>query len=78
MTDVKQQIKKGYDLRSSVAHGSEPEAKDMKMKGQQVSFEKFVLATEEIVRSGLRKAVQASPDAHGRVSIPWDNLVPPK
>jgi hypothetical protein len=74
--DVFQHMKLGYDLRSSVAHGGEPKKKDIKIKNIQASLTKFVQATEDIVRGGLRKAINQMPDS-GRLVIPWDDLVLP-
>jgi len=70
-------MKIGYDLRSAVAHGSDPEGRQIKLKGERVPLNDFVVATEAVVRAGLLKAVnQVEPGK--RFSIPWDELILPE
>jgi Apea-like HEPN len=68
-------MRRAYDLRSVVAHGGEPKAKDIKIKGQQVGLPELVRATEEIVRAALYKAMKQIPPRTGRLSIVWEDLV---
>jgi hypothetical protein len=74
---VRDHMKRAYDLRSSVAHGSEPKRKDIKVKDRQVSLAEFVRATEQIVRSALYKAMQQISPGGGRLAIDWEDLIIP-
>ena len=75
---VRDHMGRAYDLRSTVAHGGDPKPKDIRVRGQQASLAEFVLATEDIVRHALHKAVhQISPGA-GRSPIAWEDLVLPE
>jgi Apea-like HEPN len=76
--EVFRQMRRGYDVRSVVAHGGVPEPSDIKVKDARVSLAQLVEATEEIVRSGLYKAIQQLGGAGRRLSIPWDDLVLPE
>jgi hypothetical protein len=66
-------MKSAYGVRSKIVHGDEPKARDLKVKDVQVSLVKFVQATEEVVRQGLREALNRAtgwpPD--------WDGLTLP-
>jgi hypothetical protein len=71
-------MRRAYDLRSVVAHGGEPKPKDVKIKDVQVSLLEVVDATEAILRSALKKALDQPTGSAGRLSIPWDDLVLPE
>jgi hypothetical protein len=75
---VRDHMKRAYDLRSVVAHGGDPKPKDVKVKGQHVSLANFVHVTEDIVRNALHKAVQQLSSGTGRLSISWEDLVLPE
>jgi hypothetical protein len=76
--EVRDHMKRAYDLRSVVAHGGEPKPKDVKVKDQQVSLSEFVRMTEEIVRGALHKAMQQLSSDSDRLSIAWEDLVLPE
>jgi hypothetical protein len=67
-------MKSAYSVRSKIVHGDEPRPKDLKVKGVQVPLAEFVQATEEVVRQGLREALNRAvgwpPD--------WDGMTLPK
>jgi hypothetical protein len=67
-------MKSAYAVRSKIVHGDEPRPKDLKVKGVQVPLAEFVQATEEVVRQGLREALNRAagwpPD--------WDGMTLPK
>jgi hypothetical protein len=67
-------MKSAYAVRSKIVHGDEPRPKDLKVKGMQVQLAEFVQATEEVVRQGLREALNRvaawPPD--------WDGMTLPK
>jgi hypothetical protein len=67
-------MKSAYGVRSKIVHGDEPKPKDLKVKGAQVPLAEFVQATEEVVRQGLREALNRAagwpPD--------WDGMTLPK
>ena len=71
-------MRRAYDLRSVVAHGGEPKSKDVKVKEVQVSLLEIVDATEAILRTALKKALDQAAGSAGRLSIPWDDLVLPE
>jgi len=75
--EVLQQIDAGYKVRNAVAHGDEPEAKDLNVKGQQASLNEVARAVETIVRAGLYKAIQQLPETSGQLAISRDDLLPP-
>lgn len=72
------QMKRGYDARSAVAHGGEPRPKDLHVQGARVGLPEFVQAAEEIVRVGIYKAFRQLPDGGKRFSVPWDDLILPE
>jgi hypothetical protein len=58
--EVKRQLIRGYSVRSAVAHGGEPNTKDLKAaNGDAVTLEEFVDGIEDLVRLAVRKAVEA-------------------
>ena len=67
-------MKSAYSVRSKIVHGDEPKPKDLKVKGAQVPLAEFVQATEDVVRQGLREALNRAvgwpPD--------WDGMTLPK
>ena len=72
--DVFDLMKSAYNVRSKIVHGDEPRPKDLKVKGAQVPLAEFVQATEDVVRQGLREALNRAagwpPD--------WDGMTLPK
>jgi hypothetical protein len=75
--EVFQHMRRGYDIRSTIAHGGEPRARDLKIKEQAVDLRAFVQATEEIVRAALYKALRQLPGTSTRLIIRWDDLILP-
>jgi hypothetical protein len=73
--EVLAQMRLGYDLRSAVAHGGEPKPKDIKVKGLSATLPELVSATENIVRTALRKAMREVPESGRRLTILWDDLI---
>lgn len=67
-------MRSAYGVRSKIVHGDEPKPKDLKVKGPQVPLGEFVQATEEVVRQGLREALNNAaewpPD--------WDSMTLPR
>jgi hypothetical protein len=67
-------MKSAYAVRSKIVHGDEPKPKDLKVKGVPVPLAEFVQATEDVVRHGLREALNRAagwpPD--------WDGMTLPK
>jgi hypothetical protein len=67
-------MKSAYAVRSKIVDGDEPRPKDLKVKVVQVPLAEFVQATEEVVRQGLREALNRAagwpPD--------WDGMTLPK
>jgi len=74
---VRDHMKRGYDLRSAIVHGSMPSPKDIKLKGEQVELKVFATATEDILRAALHKAL-AEVTETGRLSIAWDDMILPE
>lgn len=78
--EIFQQIRAAYDVRSAVAHGGQPDAKDLKIKGKLIplaEYASFVQCIENIVRAGLYKAFKQFTDESNNMSIDWDALVLP-
>ncbi len=71
-------MRRGYDIRSTIAHGGEPKAKDLKVKDEAVDLPTFVQTTEEILRAALYKALRQSSGADVRLAIQWDDLILPE
>jgi len=67
-------MKSAYAVRSRIVHGDEPRPKDLKVKGVQVPLAEFVQATEEVVRQGLREALNRA----ARWPPDWDGMTLPK
>jgi hypothetical protein len=72
--EIKRQLTRGYSVRSAVAHGDEPRARDLKApNGDQIPLDEFVGGIEELVRLAVRKAVEAV--GAGQTWPPdWDGL----
>lgn len=69
-------MKMAYNARSIVAHGAIPKAKDLKVQRQAITLEELLVRTKEIVRQGIRKALDsASSSTTGKLSIDWDSLL---
>jgi hypothetical protein len=68
-------IKRGYDVRSAVAHGGEPRARDMFVSSDRDRLPELTRAVEEIVRGGLRRALRQMPAAGTHLKIPWDDVI---
>ena len=57
-------MRSAYNARSKVVHGDVPRAKDMTVKGTEVSLTDFVQATEDVVRQGLQEALAQGVQHH--------------
>jgi hypothetical protein len=75
--DVFKLMKRGYDARSTVAHGGTPQPKEIVVKDSQVKLVELVKATEDVVRAGLNKALRQMAGTGKQLAIPWDDLVLP-
>jgi hypothetical protein len=76
--EVFKQIRSGYTVRNTVAHGGSPRQKDLKIKGSQIpitEFGQFIQCIEEIVRAGLRKAFREATAENPLMEIDWDELI---
>lgn len=51
-------MRNAYDVRSSIAHGSDPAKNKLRFKGDAVTLEKFCDILNKIVRMGLVKAIK--------------------
>ena len=71
-------MKAAYNSRSTIVHGDEPKPKDLKVKGVPVPLPDFVQATEDVVRQGLRQALNVATDPKGKWPPDWDGLTLPK
>jgi hypothetical protein len=74
---VFQHMRRGYDVRSTIAHGGEPNPTDLKVKDERVDLRAFVHTTENIVRAALYKALRQASGTSTRLVIPWDDLILP-
>ena len=66
---VFEDVQHAYDVRSKIAHGSQPSAKNLVIAGKCVSRENFVSAIGEHVRVALRIAIDAG------LPTDWDALI---
>jgi hypothetical protein len=71
-------MKSGYRVRSKIVHGGVPRAEDLTVKGAQVSLTDFVQATEEVIRQGLREALNRASAPKGKWPPDWDEMTLPK
>jgi hypothetical protein len=69
-------MRSAYGVRSAIVHGEAPRPKDLRVKGAQVPLVDFVQATEEVVRQGLRTALQR--ETKGKWPPDWDGMTLPK
>ncbi len=76
--NVFDQMKSAYGVRSKIVHGEAPRAKDLKVKGAQVPLADFVQATEEVIRQGLREALNRALAPKGKWPPDWDEMTLPK
>lgn len=71
---VRRHMKLAYDVRSVIAHGGIPDARDLKLPdGTSVDLAGFARQTEEILRQALRKAIRMGPRKGGIED--WDALL---
>jgi hypothetical protein len=58
--EIQRQLRRGYDVRSAVAHGAVPNNEALKSPaGEAVALPAFVRGIEELVRLAVRKAIEA-------------------
>jgi hypothetical protein len=69
-------MRSAYDVRSKVVHGSTPDPSALRVSGVQVSLPDFVQAVEEVVRQGLRAALQRA--MRGKWPPDWNGMTLPK
>lgn len=74
--DVFDLLRSAYGVRSAIVHGDTPRPKDLRVKGAQVPLADFVQATEDVVRQGLRAALQR--ETKGKWPPDWDGTTLPK
>jgi len=63
-----------YEARSRIAHGNEPRPSRLKFKGDTVTLEGFCNILNEIVRTGLVKAINYS-ERNPNSEIDWDRMI---
>jgi Apea-like HEPN len=69
-------MKRSYDVRSAIAHGSHPTKGQLKIQDEQLSLDEFVERSGAVIRAGVRKALnQASKSPERRLLIDWEALV---
>jgi hypothetical protein len=69
-------MRKAYDARSKIAHGSEPKPSELKFKENTVSLEEFCNILNEIVRTGLVKAINyAERKSVSKFEPDWDQML---
>ncbi len=65
-----------YDARSAIAHGNEPKPSRLKFKGNTVELESFCNTLNEIVRTGLVKAINyAERKSVSKFEPDWDGMI---
>lgn len=69
-------MRRAYDARSRIAHGSEPTQAQLKFKGDAISLEEFANVLNEIVRTGLVKAINyAERNSVSAFKPDWDGRI---
>jgi hypothetical protein len=72
---IQKQLRRAYDVRSSVAHGGTPKEDDLKSPtDERLSLDAFVSGIEELVRLAVRKGIEAV-GRGARWPPDWDTLV---
>ena len=71
-------MKSAYGVRSKIVHGDVPKPKDLKLKGVQVPLAEFVQGIEEVVRQGLREALNRAASRRFKWPPDWDGMTLPK
>ena len=74
--EVFKQLRAGYTVRSTVAHGGSP--KNLKIKGNPVpiaELDRFIQCIEDIVRAGLYKAFREAAAGNFLMEIDWEALL---
>ena len=73
--DVFRFMRNGYDARSAIVHGGSPDEKLLtSIDGRQLTLVGFADATESILRTAFRKAIE-NPDPAGGALTDWDALI---
>jgi hypothetical protein len=74
--DVYDFMRIAYDARSRIAHGNEPDPSRLKFKGNVITLEKFCNILNEIVRTGLVRAINFSErNSVGKFNTGWDGMI---
>lgn len=69
-------MRKAYDARSKIAHGSEPKPSELKYKGNAVPLEEFCRLLNDVVRLGLVKAINFTERNSVSAFKPdWDGMI---
>lgn len=69
-------MRNAYEARSRIAHGSEPRPSKLKFKGNEISLEEFCKVLNEIVRTGLVKAIDYTEQNSMSTFKPdWDGMI---
>ena len=69
-------MKRAYDARSAIAHGSEPKPSDLKFKGNVIVLEEFCRILSNIVRMGLVKAINyTESNSLTKFEPLWDEMI---
>lgn len=69
-------MRKAYDARSKIAHGSELRPNELKYKGNTVPLQEFCRLLNEVVRLGLVKAVNYTErNSVSKFTPDWDGMI---
>jgi hypothetical protein len=69
-------MRKAYDARSKIAHGSDPKPSELKYKGNAVPLQEFCRLLNEVVRLGLVKAINYTErNSVSKFEPDWDGMI---
>lgn len=74
--DIRKLMKTLYNLRSDVAHGTEPDPKDLKLYGKPASLFEINREASRVIRAGLRRAMlETIKNPAKRFQPNWESLI---
>lgn len=74
--EVSRFMKKAYDARSAIAHGSRPDTNALKLANDTLSIDKFTDFLVKVVQEGLNKAIHYAKRHPSKLfDPPWDDMV---
>ena len=74
--DISEHMRRAYDVRSKIVHGSSKLPLPQDTSGRQLTLSEFVAITERYVRSALHKFILLASEANASTElVDWEDLV---